>query len=301
MEGISDLWYIKLVISVFVLIFAPIHVSFSILMVLVLIDTGTGIAHAVKIKRFNVKYLGRAANKLITYGVCIITTRLLEQGIIYFYETTVVSQAVIGYLIAAEAISIFQNLALMGAPIPGNFVNAFLKSLRVPGLEDVVRHGLDEYSEINEVREIISYQVPTFRNNTMRKLLEIKYESWTEVFIFIRKSIAEENPPGKDILYYKVMSVIETTYKEVREKWNELGIPKECIEKFDEWHEPRVDVFIKHIKDICYSDISLKEKKQQMTDRLLALLYQTILDAHKSEADLMACKECGCSRSSLDE
>ncbi len=301
MESISDLWYIKLPISIIVMLFAPIQVSFTILMVLVLIDTCTGIAHAVKIKRFNVKYLGRAANKLITYGLCIVTTRLLEQGIIYFYETTVVSQAVIGYLIAAEAISIFQNLALMGAPIPGNFVNAFLRNLRVPGLEDVVRYGLDEYSEINEVREIISYQVPTFRNTTMRKLLEMKFESWAGLFIFIRKSIDEDNAPGDDILYYKVMSVIETISKEVREKWEDSGISKKCIEKFDEWHEPRVDVFLKHIKDICYSDISLKEKKQQMIDRLLALLYQTILDAHKSESDLIACKECGVCGSSRVE
>jgi len=291
LKFIAELWYIKLLVGIVITIFAPIQMAFFALLILIIIDTITGIAQAVRFKRFRSSFLRKAVNKTILYGLCIITIRLLEQGILYFFNTTVISQITLGFLIVTEVISILENLVLLGVPLPTDFLTVLLKNIKVFGLENIVRQSLQDFSESKEIDEIIHYQIPTLNNLNMRKILEIKFEVWSQIVLFIKRNIGEENINNKDILYYKIMSIIESSNKEMIEKWKDHGISESCIEKFDKWHQPRVNAFLQNLKTICYSEHNLADKKQELINSLLTLLYQTIVDAHKIEAEL-CCGKC---------
>lgn len=291
LKDILDFWYIKALAAFLLTLFAPVQLSCIILILMILIDLATGVAQAIKVRRFSSRYLRKTVNKIILYGICIITTRLLEQGILYFYETYVISQMVMAFLIITEAVSILENLTLLGAPIPTGLINNILKNVKIFGLEGAVRQTIDEYAEIKQIEEMMDYQIPTLKNGSMRTMLNIKFKVWADAVLLAKKSIIEKQV-SNDVLYYRIISLIEMSRREIRDKWNEQSIPKECMEEFEEWHNPRVDQFMQSIKNVCYSDRDMHSKKQELIDRIIVLLYQTILDAHKSEAIL--CQPCGC-------
>jgi toxin secretion/phage lysis holin len=282
----SQQWPIKTLIGIVFASFSPVWAAFTILLMLILIDTITGITQAIQLKRFSSRFLRKVVKKTITYSVCILTTRLLEQGFDFFFQTTVITQTIIGFLIVTEAISILENLALMGVPLPRGIVDIILKNLQVAGVGDLVKESLNEAYYLKEIDEIIYYQLPTFKNENLKKLLQIMCEIWAKQIIFIKTNLDVRNITSNDILYYKIMSYIETSIKEKEEKWQESGISNECIERFNKWHEERVTLYLQSIKSVCYAEKTLEEKNQELADRVMVLAYQTMTDAHKSEQEL---------------
>lgn len=287
----SQQWPIKTLIGIAVASFSPIWAAFTILLLLILIDTITGITQALQLKCFSSRFLRKAVKKIITYSVCILTTRLLEQGFDFFFQTTVITQTIIGFLIVTEAISILENLTLIGVPLPKGLVDLILKNLMAAGLGDMVKEGIGKSSDLKEIDAIIYYQLPAFKNEGLRKLLQILCETWAKLIILIKTNLDVNNITSNDILYYKVMSYIETSIREKEEIWKENGISKECIDSFNKWHEERVTLFFQNVKNISYSEKSLEEKIQELADRVMVLVYQTMTDAHRSEQEL-TCRSC---------
>jgi len=286
-KNLGNLWQSKVLTGLLITIFTPVQASFIILLALILIDTFTGIALACRFKRFSSNGLRKAVNKIAMYSISIITARLLEMGILYFYQTFFVSQFIVGFLILTEVISIIENLVLLGVPIPKDFISVLLKNIKIFGLEGIVRRSIEDYSEAKEIEEIINYQLPVIKNQQMRKLLEIEFEGWSKVILFIKRSIEDEREASGDMIYYKILAYIETVRKEEDERRRELNISKNCIEEFDKWHVHRKDLFLQNIKSICYAVKEQKDKKQDFVDRVMILIYQTVLDAHKSERQLI--------------
>ncbi|MGE5473398.1 MAG: phage holin family protein [Ignavibacteriales bacterium] len=284
LKNLGDFWQIKALTGLFITLFSPIKVSFIVLIALILIDTFTGAAQACRFKRFSSNGLRKAVNKIIMYCISIITARLLEMGILYFFETFMFSQFIIGFLILTEVISIIENLVLLGVPIPKDFISLLLKNIKILGLENIIKQSIDDYLESKEIEEIINYQLPSIKNQQMRKLLEIELEGWSKIVLFIKRSIEYEKEASNDVLYYKIMTYIETIKKESDENRREFNITKNCIEEFDKWHSQRKELFLQNIKNICYAVKEKKDKKQELVDRAMILIYQTVLDAHKSES-----------------
>jgi len=286
-KNLSNLWQIKALTGLLITLFSPIWASFIILLALILIDTFTGVALACRFRRFSSNGLRKAVSKIAMYSISIITSRLLEMGVLYFYETFFVSQFIVGFLILTEVISIIENLVLLGVPIPKNFISILLKNIKIFGLESVLRQSMEDYSEAKEIEEIINYQLPAIKNQQMRKLLEIQFEGWSKVILFIKRSIEDEREASGDLLYYKILAYIETVKKEEDERRKEMNISKNCIEEFDKWHMHRKDLFLQNVKSICYSVEEEKDKKQDLVDRIMILIYQTVLDIYKSERQLI--------------
>jgi len=284
LKDTGNFWQIKALTGLFITLFSPVQFSFIVLLTLILIDTFTGTAQACKFKRFSSNGLRKAVNKIVMYSLSIVTARLLEMGILYFFETFLFSQFIIGFLILTEVISIIENLILLGVPIPKNFISILLQNIKILGLENIVRQSMDDYSESKEIEEIINYQLPAIKNQQMRKLLEIEFEGWSKVILFIKRSVEDEREASNDVVYYKTMAFIETVNKECDEKGRETNISKDCLEEFDKWHMKRKDLFLQNIKNICYAIKESKDKKQELVDRIMILIYQTVLDAHKSES-----------------
>lgn len=278
-------WPIKTVIGIMLAAFPPVWAVFIILILLILLDTITGIIQAIQLKRFNSRILRMAVKKIITYSVCILTTRLLEQGVDFFFQTTAITQTIIGFLIVTEAVSILENLTLMGVPLPKGLVDIILKNLKAVGLKTMIQESIDESHDLKEIDEIIYYQLPTFKNEDLKKLLQVMCDVWSRLIIFIRTDLDKNNMTSNDILYYKVMTYVEINMKEKEEKWKEDRIPEECIDSFNKCNEKRIASFFENIKNICYSEKNIEEKIRELVDRIMILAYQTIADAHKSEQE----------------
>ena len=120
-------------------IFTSMQTSYIILLVLIILDTLTGISTAIKYKRFSSTGLRKATKKIITYTLCIITVRLLETILNPLVTTTMLSQIIIAFLAITESVSILENLTLLGAPIPSNILPLLIKILKIPGLNTYIR------------------------------------------------------------------------------------------------------------------------------------------------------------------
>jgi toxin secretion/phage lysis holin len=257
-----------------------IETSYIILLVLVVIDTLTGMAVAIKNKRFNSKGLSKFIKKVVTYSVSIMTVRLLEIGILTLVQTTLLSQIMVAFLEVTETVSILENLTLLGVPIPKNFMSLLLTHLKIPGLGriDIPGNGEDNLSDIEE---LIKYQIPTFNDQYIKRLLEINFEVWKSVAQQVNIILREKDADNNELIYYKIMAEIELGFKEIEEKLKEEKIPREYIEEYSRCSQHKVDKWLQKVKSICFSQESIENKKEQFIESLMVFLYQTILSARK--------------------
>ena len=163
------------VLGVFCELFTSIQISYTILLILIIIDTITGICTAIKYKRFSSTGLRKAAKKIITYTLCILTVQLLETILRPLFTATMLSQLIIAYLAITESFSIMENLTLLGAPIPSNILPILITTLKIPAISspivDTTKVNIDNFSNIDDM---IDYQIPAFEDKYIRYFLEIK-------------------------------------------------------------------------------------------------------------------------------
>ncbi|EOD00485.1 phage holin family protein [Caldisalinibacter kiritimatiensis] len=257
------------------------HASYIILLSLIIIDTLTGATVAVKYNRFGSKGFSKLVKKIITYATAILSVRLLEIGISSLVTTNIISQIAIIFLEITETISILENLTMLGVPLPASFIPFLLKHLKIPGIDAALSSKKNKESNIDEIEDMIKYHIPSFNDENLRLLLEIKFKSWKSLAYQINKIFKEINTTDNDHIYYKVMSLIKLEFKDMKLKWKEAGIPKEYIENFMSIHEPKISNWLEKIKNICYSNKPNDKKQSEIIDSIIVILYQTILDAHK--------------------
>lgn len=261
-------------------IFANSQTSYLILLVLIILDTFTGIFTAIKYKRFSSRGLRKTTKKIITYTLCIITVSLLEVILNPLVTTTMLSQIIIAFLAITESISILENLTQIGVPIPANFLPILIKSLKIPGLNVILDTSVGKEKEISDIDDIINYTIPTFGDKNMRTFLEIKYNSWKSIVNQIM--LIDETGNNPDILYYKILSLIELGLTDMDKNWNDEKIKATYIDNFSKKNKFKIDKCIEKLKPICDSGKSTKEKKEEFVDCIIIMLYQIIIDARKS-------------------
>ncbi|MBZ9685348.1 phage holin family protein [Clostridium estertheticum] len=254
--------------------------SYIILLVLIILDTIIGISTAIKYKRFSSTGLRKATKKIITYSICVITVRLLETILTPLITTTMLSQIIIAFLAITEGVSILENLTLMGVPIPSNILPILIKTLKVPGLNTMIEASKDKHSEFSDIDDIINYQIPAFEDKYIRNFLEIKCNVMKSIInqILLIDETTNENP---DILFYRILSTIELGLKDMNKKWSEEKIPAKYIETFSKVNQPKEDNCLAKLKIICYSAKTTREKKTEIIDCIVIVLYQTIINARK--------------------
>ena len=275
-----EISFISGIVAVIKWLFAELHTSYIILLVLILIDTFTGMAVAFKYGRFNSKGLCKLFKKTITYTTAIITVRLLELGILDLVETNFVSLILAAFLQITETISILENLTLLGVPLPSNFITFLLKHIKIPGLTDFIKIGRNDQKDISEIDDIIRHQVPTFRDENIRKLLKIKFEFWKTIYMQVNKIFTENNIKSAH-LYLKMMSLIEVELKDMKGDIKEENIPNKYIDKFEENYRPKVNRWLQQVKKKCYSEQSNEEKRKEIIDSIIILCYEIILNTHR--------------------
>ncbi|MGH4138975.1 phage holin family protein [Clostridium sp.] len=261
-------------------IFTSMQVSYGILLVLIILDTFTGISTAIKYKRFSSTGLRKATKKVITYTLCIITVRLLETILNPLISTSMLSQIIIAFLGITESVSILENLTLLGVPIIANIIPLLFKSLKIPGLNTILETSNNKKNDSPDMDDIINYQIPAFEDKYMRRFLEIKYDVIKTIInqILLIDKMPSGNP---DILFYKILSTVELGFNDMNKKWEEEKIPTKYIVNLSWQNQPKLDKFVLNLKSICYSNKTISEKKNQIIDYIVIVLYQTIIDARK--------------------
>lgn len=263
-------------------IFTNMQTSYFILLVLILLDTFTGIFTAIKYKRFSSKGLRKFTKKITTYALCVITIRLLETILGPLIITNMLSQIIIAFLAITESVSILENLNLLGVPIPAAILPLLIKNLKIPGLNTMLENSKDKEKEFSNIDDILNYQIPTFEGRYMRTFLEIKYDTWKSIInqIMIIDDTPNDNP---DILFYKILSLVELGLKDMKKKWVGEKIPTKYIKNFSQNDQAKVDEFLEKLKITCYSEKTIREKKDKIIDCIVIISYQMIIDARKSE------------------
>jgi toxin secretion/phage lysis holin len=279
-EYFLEVFWISGVIGVISRFLGTVETSYAILLVLLIIDTITGVSVAVKQRRFNSKGLSRLINKIATYTAAVITVRLLEIGILPLLETMLLSQTIIAFLQVIEAVSILENLTLLGVPLPRKLIHILLKHLKIPGLEQALKINKDHEKDIKQIEELIKLHVKSIQDAHIKKLLEIKFEVLKNMAYEIN-IIYNEQENNNELIFYKTMFLVELTFEEMRERWKEEKIPRDYINYCNEVCQPKVDRWLQKIYDICYSELSIDQKKDQLIDNLIIMLYQTLFTVQK--------------------
>ena len=278
---IIELSFLSGVLAVIRTFFGTIHTSYIILLLLIGLDTITGMCAALKYKRFNSRGLYKLIKKSLTYTAAIITIKLLEVGIITLVETSFLSQIIVAFLQITETISILENLTLLGVPLPKNFIDFLLRNIAIPGLSGTLQIARNKQRDICEIDNIINHQVPTLNDKYIKELLIIRFNFWKKMIMNVIRIFEDSTSNDNKHLYYKMMSIMQVELKDMKGITKEADIPENYINLCEKTYRTQVDKWLNKIRDICFSDMSKEEKKSKIINSIVVLSYETMLNAHR--------------------
>lgn len=274
---------IKLVLGGILSLFSPFAVELAVLITMIAIDTITGSAYAVKINKFSSSGLRRGLKKVFFYSLCILVVRLLEIGISSIISTNMLTNLVVGFLIFTEAISALENLTLLGVPLPAGISKFLIKQIKGTPLSDLVLSSSNRREYIDEINDMVDFNLPNISDEDIKRLLEIKFNEWAQLVNYFDVQFDNLYSSNNEILFFRVSSLINATMNKISDRWSTECVPEHIVTAFSDWHNPRVTKWIDGIKLICLSDIDMNMKKAQIIEKLLVALYQTLIDIRKVE------------------
>ena len=112
-------------------------------------------------------------------------------------------------------------------------------------------------------------------------MVYIRAKSCKHIALQLNDILKEEDNEKHELLYYKLMLLTELTCKEIKEEWKEENIPKDYIDKFNVIHEQKMDMWVRKVKNICFSNHTADIKKEELMDTIIILLYKLIIAVHK--------------------
>lgn len=269
------------IISILTQIFAGMHTSYIILLVLILIDTFTGVSTAIKYKRFSSIGLRKTIRKIITYAISIITIRMLEIVLNPIVTTTMLSKIIIAFLAITEGVSILENLTLLGVPLPSNVLSLLIRPIKIPILNKMLENSKDREKEFSDLGYIVNSQIDNLDDKYMKSFLKIRYDEYKEVINQIML-IDDNNNNNPDILYYKVITFVELSLKNSNKRYLEKIVPPNYIESFTKNNNNTIFEFLTKLKIICYSENTIRKKKDLLIDIIIVIVYQSIIDSQNS-------------------
>ena len=128
---------------------------------------------------------------------------------------------------------------------------------------------------LNTLSEINSWRVPQNRL-VLKDALAIKLKCWYEKGIELAKNI--DNKSFSDFGIEKVIAKwANQTISEYNKKWHEAQIPQIIIDKINQRHQKKVNLFVQAFTRIAHNDIYINEKLKFIAifDALNVLLAET--------------------------
>lgn len=285
-EQLFAFWDIKIIFSFLLLVISPVKTSIIIIIIMVILDTLTGTACAIALKRFNSKNFKKCIKKIIIYFLCIFTVRLIEIGTNNLMESFLLIQIISAFLIITEGISIIENLTVLGLPLPFNFLNVFYKQVRIDVIEHLIAKRNRSNDELSDIYSILSYQIPSIKNYNLRKELQISTNVWIRISNSIIAYFDNIKTDDNQLIHYKVLSIVNTGIKDIIEDINANVKNNGADKSYHNFESARVEFLLKDIHNICFLIISNESKKSEIIKRITVYLYQLVLDVQKQENKL---------------
>lgn len=291
MESVIDIlngWQLKIIFSTLFALFYPFKLTLLILVIVIILNILTEIFYDIKIKKIRISKLNKIILKIITYFIAIAAVRFFEGSIGNIYDTTLVTQFMISLLTLTEVINILRNLIFLGVPIPSGFLKILISYLKNNLLKNMLSENLKIQEYKDDINDMINYQVLSIPSKEIQTLLEIKCTEWGKTIEYINNHfINDDDYVDKDLLYYKIMALINSTIALIDQKWEESNFSNEIFKNLNNCHKQKLFKSLETIKDICYSTDTLANKKRQIISRILMGLYQTIIDVQKCQTRLI--------------
>ncbi|MCX7884807.1 MAG: phage holin family protein [Caloramator sp.] len=285
---VFEMWQIKLIAGSFFIIFSPFKVSIIVLFILIIIDTITACSYAIKIKKFTSRRFQRAVKKIAVYFTTVFVVRLLEIGIETLIQTNMVTRLILSFLILTEAISILENLTLLGLPISPKIIKLLIGSLNLNKFSGLFGKDFDKQFYNKEIDDIIQYQLNYINTEDIKRMLKIELEELKNALSLIEIQTSSYNSENKDLLFYRISSLIDATKKALLDKWNDEDIDENIMHKYANCHGKRFERLIEDIRVICYSNEEIEKKKNMIADSVMTFIYKLIADIQKGELN---CKQ----------
>lgn len=263
------------------LFFADLQTPYIVLIALILIDTIFGTAKGKKYHSFSLKRFSIILFKLITYTASVLTVRLLEIGIASLYETSLLSQLILVYLILAEVTSILENLILLGVPIPSNFVPILLSQIKILGVHNLKNTSSEHFKQKSEIKDIIKLKIPEIKDGQLQKALLIYFNFWEKILIDIDNLFKEDE--NVESIYFKLTLLVHLSINEINIQWLKEEIPSQYIMAFNEKNKTITIDLCNKIEKIFHSQNSMNSKQEQIKYLILVSIYQIYDIAKKAK------------------
>lgn len=269
------------------MLLSPFKSSLMILLILIIMDTACGVFYAAKMKGLSSIGFRRGITKIALYFASILTLRMTEIGISSIVETTFPTLLIICYFIITEAISILENLTLLGVPLPGKITSIIAGSIKNETLKTLLFEGLNKNKYKKELANLINYQILGFKSKMVKKLIKAISEEWVPAVNILEIELSKADMENNDLLFYRVTSVIKITNTIINEKWSKTTPLKKCAQSLSKLYISAFLEYTDSINTICYKSEPLEKKKKQIIECIIVALYKTIEYIQKKETDLL--------------
>jgi toxin secretion/phage lysis holin len=280
-------WELKAVFSAFVVLFAPYEWPVIMLLALIVIDTICGAFNAAKMGGFTSAGFKRSLAKMLTYAAAILVVRLSEVGISHIIETTAPTHIIISFLIITEAISVLENLSLLGVPLPVGFASIIEGHVKNSVLKILLSGSRSRKEYENKIRNSVNFQIPGFKSKKIKKLLKILSDEWAPAISAIDTQLAGNTTSSGDLIYYEVGGIIKITNSLTAEKWAASHVPAQCVEAVGAFYSAHMKKGLEPLEALCKSQDPPDIREKKILECIIIALYKTVDELQKDEANLL--------------
>lgn len=283
LDKMFNSWLGKLIISVLVTLFSPFQVPLIVLCAMIVIDTITGSLYALSISKFSSKRFKLGLRKILLYFTCILVVRLIEIGVSGFLSMGYLTGFIGSYLILTEGFSTLENLTLLGVPLPYKIKEIIIKQLNNKDLGKFLSDGMGSKEYIQEILDMAEYHVPQTNNKDLKNVIDIMLHEWVQFVNILNTNFYNNFNEDTELVYFRVSSLINATMNRIFDRLSHEVITKEILDAFNAVQKNKINSFMNDIKNICCNSETSDRKKQQIIEKVISMLYQTLTDLQKSD------------------
>jgi len=122
------------------------------------------------------------------------------------------------------------------------------------------------------------------RNELFRVMLSIKYRVFTDLYKGIYDKFINTEKINNDDFYNEHIQFAQKLIATYEKEWEMKGIPKVVIDKFNEWHNPRLEMGIADRREIANSNLHKtgRCKTYAVSDLYCWIMKTALMDGEKT-------------------
>ncbi len=231
----QGLW-VKLSLGALLALFVPHHDALLAVALLCGIDFICGFSAAVRMRTVSSGKMRKGIVKLILYAVLLVVVVVTEQKLLDDITQHMITTAVLALLGITEALSIIENLILLGLPAPfGKTVLRFLsRKGKDFGLD--IDGGVSEASVAADVLLMLKGHIPRLRSEPLRESMRVYYTHWYGLLTGLEVTAFEQDTA---LVWERFQALTQDNRSDIVAAVDRAGIPREFRDAFlTRWTDP---------------------------------------------------------------